>query len=235
MNKEPVPDQQKQVSNVSAIERGISLLMAMAVLGTLIFLVIQPRSMDASTFAIVRFLAATFAGIAGYLFAGTIGLETTIPLNKTQVRSTGAFAAFVLVLFFFGFALPNSTSVSTPTTISSKADTKQDKSDLLGRVWTMEESGWYGTWKRQGNTNKFDATWTQPETGNQFNSEVTVSIYDDNRIMAKREDINFNGEQNGNYCTYSGSLFQETMEISGNVDCKGKYPNRLAWKAKIEK
>jgi regulation of enolase protein 1 (concanavalin A-like superfamily) len=115
MNKEQPPEKQRSSSHVSATERGIALAMAVIVLITLIVLAIQPRSMNAATFAVVRFLAATFAGIAGYLFAGNIGLEANIPFNKTQIRATGAFATFVLVLFFFGFALPGSSNSASDT------------------------------------------------------------------------------------------------------------------------
>ena len=92
--------------NISYAERGIALAFAGAVLVTFIVLVLNPRLMNGGTLAIVRFLAATFAGIAGYLFAGNLGLEAKVPLNKTQIRATGAFAAFVLVLFIFFVGVP---------------------------------------------------------------------------------------------------------------------------------
>ena len=66
--------------------------------------------MDGGTLAIVRFLAATFAGISGYLFSGNLGLEASVPLNRTQIRATGAFAAFVLVLFLFFVGVPSSSA-----------------------------------------------------------------------------------------------------------------------------
>lgn len=70
--------------------------------------------MDSGSLAIIRFLAACFAGIAGYLFSGTLGIETRIPWSRTQIRATGAFAAFVLVLFMFYIGLPELAQDSIP-------------------------------------------------------------------------------------------------------------------------
>ncbi|WP_271254649.1 hypothetical protein [Pseudanabaena sp. Chao 1811] len=55
-----------------------------------------------------RVLAATFAGILGYLFSGNLGLEARLPWNKMKIRATGAFASFVLVLSVFYIGLPPS-------------------------------------------------------------------------------------------------------------------------------
>ena len=54
-------------TNISGVERGIALGFAGAVLVTFLALVLAPRAMNDGTLAIVRFLAATFAGISGYL------------------------------------------------------------------------------------------------------------------------------------------------------------------------
>lgn len=104
--KKSSPDQDS--SKASGVERGIALLFAGAVLATLIFLVINPRFMDEGTLAVARFLAAAFAGISGYLYSGTLGLEAKIPWSKTYIRATGGFAAFVLVLLLFFYGLPAS-------------------------------------------------------------------------------------------------------------------------------
>ncbi|MEA5621149.1 COR domain-containing protein [Cronbergia sp. UHCC 0137] len=104
---------------ISAAERGISLAMALGVLTTFIVLVLNPRSMNGGTLAIVRFLAATFAGISGYSFSGGLGLEAKIPLNKTQIKATGAFAAFVLVFFIFYVGVPPSETAPQPTPTST--------------------------------------------------------------------------------------------------------------------
>ena len=109
MNHNPNPEPNPS-PRVSTAERGVALACAVAVLVTFIVLVLNPRSMDSGTLAIVRFLAATFAGIAGYLFAGIVDLKTIlkIPGSQTQVRATGAFAAFVLVFLIFFYGVPSS-------------------------------------------------------------------------------------------------------------------------------
>jgi hypothetical protein len=123
--EEQTPEGHKLTQHVSATERGIALALAVAVLITFIVLVLNPRAMDGGTLAIVRFLAATFAGIAGYLFTGSIGLEAKIPWNKTQIRATGAFAAFVLVLFLFFTGVPG---------LESKDERNQSESNLNSEI-----------------------------------------------------------------------------------------------------
>ncbi len=108
IGKKETQETHKTSPHISWVERGIALALGIVVLLTLIVLVLNPRSMDGGTLAIVRFLAATFAGISGYLFSGNIGLEARIPLNKTQIRATGAFAAFIIVLFLFFVGVPDS-------------------------------------------------------------------------------------------------------------------------------
>lgn len=92
---------------ISHVERGIALAFAGVVLSVLIILVLNPRFMDDGTLAIVRFLSAIFAGISGYLFSGTLGLEAKLPWNKTLIRATGGFAAFIVVLLLFFYGLPS--------------------------------------------------------------------------------------------------------------------------------
>lgn len=55
----------------------------------------------------------------------------------------------------------------------------------LGNVWTVEESGWHGEWRRRDNTNQFDATWTSGP--NKFTSVITVEINGD-KVKAHRHD-----------------------------------------------
>ncbi|MFM5891194.1 MAG: COR domain-containing protein [Dolichospermum sp.] len=102
---------------ISPAERGIALAMALAVLITLIVLILNPRSMSGNALAIVRFLASAFAGIAGYLVSGDLGLQSSIPFmkTKTQVKATGAFAAFVLVFLLFYMGVPTSEVPPQPT------------------------------------------------------------------------------------------------------------------------
>ncbi|MFM6753754.1 MAG: hypothetical protein ACKPJ4_03095, partial [Dolichospermum sp.] len=102
---------------ISPAERGIALAMALAVLITFIVLILNPRSMSGNALAIVRFLASAFAGIAGYLVSGDLGLQSSIPFmkTKTQVKATGAFAAFVLVFLLFYMGVPTSEVPPQPT------------------------------------------------------------------------------------------------------------------------
>ena len=124
MEEQPKPpEEHRQSPRISPAERGIALAIAVGVLVTLIVLVLNPRSMDGGTLAIVRFLAAISAGIAGYLFAGDLNLKASIPLNKTQVRATGAFAAFVLVLILFFVGVPPSSN--SPGDVNSQTGNQQ--------------------------------------------------------------------------------------------------------------
>lgn len=71
------------------------------------FIPLQAWQLDEIAKQHLRFLAATLAGIAGYLFSGNLRLEAKIPLNKTKVRATRAFAAFALVLILFYVGVPS--------------------------------------------------------------------------------------------------------------------------------
>ncbi|MEA5551372.1 COR domain-containing protein [Anabaena cylindrica UHCC 0172] len=117
MNPQPSETPPKQP--ISSAERGIALAMALGVLTTFIVLVLNPRTMNGNALAILRFLASAFAGISGYLVSGDLGLESSIPFlkTKTQVKATGAFAAFVLVflLFYMGVPPSETTPQQTPT------------------------------------------------------------------------------------------------------------------------
>ena len=75
--------------------------------------------MNDRTLAIVRFLAATFAGISGYFFSGNLGIEAQVPLNKFQIRATGAFATFIITFFFFFVGIPSSSQQYLETQGSS--------------------------------------------------------------------------------------------------------------------
>ena len=127
MNKREPQENQQTPTRISSAERGVGLAFAVAVLVTLLVLVLNPRTMTSGTLAIVRFLAAVFAGISGYLFSGSLGLETKIPLNKTQIRATGAFAAFILVLFLFFVGVP--TSDNPPDILPDSSDASVTPSD----------------------------------------------------------------------------------------------------------
>jgi hypothetical protein len=111
-NQESLPQSQSSNQNpkshISAFERVISLVMAFAIIVTFIVLVLYPRTLDSQTMMIVRFMAASFAGLVGYLFSGTLELSGNIPLTKTQIRATSAFASFIIVFLLFFYGAPNS-------------------------------------------------------------------------------------------------------------------------------
>ena len=113
----PQPQPKPEPQPISSAERGIALAMALAVLIAFIVLILNPRSMNGNALAIVRFLASAFAGIAGYLVSGDLGLQSSIPFmkTKTQVKATGAFAAFVLVFLLFYMGVPPSETTPQPT------------------------------------------------------------------------------------------------------------------------
>lgn len=107
MSKDKSSDKHQPSHKISNSERGIALGFSGAVLVTLIFLVLHPQLIQTEALAIIRFLAAIFAGIAGYLFAGNLEIKAKIPLNNTQIRAAGAFAAFIVVLLIFFYGVPN--------------------------------------------------------------------------------------------------------------------------------
>lgn len=113
----PPPKPKPEPQPISSAERGIALAMALAVLIAFIVLILNPRSMNGNALAIVRFLASAFAGIAGYLVSGDLGLQSSIPFmrTRTQVKATGAFAAFVLVFLLFYMGVPPSETTPQPT------------------------------------------------------------------------------------------------------------------------
>ncbi|UBF23777.1 hypothetical protein K9N68_18625 [Kovacikia minuta CCNUW1] len=135
MSEEQPPGGGDSSPKISPTERGIGLALAVAVLLTFIVLVLNPRSMDGGTMAIVRFLAATFAGIAGYLFSGNLGLEAKIPWSKTQIRATGAFAAFVLVLFLFFVGVPGLDDTDKSKHGTDSSGTEQSRSPISVQYW----------------------------------------------------------------------------------------------------
>jgi hypothetical protein len=87
-------------------DRLVAYVFAAPVLAALIYLVLNPQLVSSGTLAIIRFLAAVFAGISAYSFTGTLGLEAKIPFSKTQLKATGAFAAFIIVLLIFFYGIP---------------------------------------------------------------------------------------------------------------------------------
>ncbi len=107
---------QESNQQISSVERGVALVFAASALATLIVLALNPNLVNDSTLAIIRFLAATFAGISGYLFSGQLDLEAHIPFTKTQVKATGALASFVTVFLLFFYSVPSGNISSIAST-----------------------------------------------------------------------------------------------------------------------
>ncbi|HVT15232.1 MAG TPA: hypothetical protein VHQ90_03490 [Thermoanaerobaculia bacterium] len=85
-------------------------LTALVVIVFIIFLFYPLKETTAATLSIIRFLAALAAGFSAYLFIGSMDLSGELPLNvsKPQIRATGAFAIFTLVLLLFFLGIPSS-------------------------------------------------------------------------------------------------------------------------------
>lgn len=105
-----------QPNQNSTWEKIVAILLASVVLVTFIFYVINPFPTADATLAIIRFLAATFSGLAAFLFVGDLNLEGTIPGldNKVKVRAAGGFATFLLVFFLFFYGIQPSANGNLP-------------------------------------------------------------------------------------------------------------------------
>lgn len=165
----------------------ISLVLALPVLITFIYLVLHPRGMDGGTLAIVRILAAIFAGVAGYYFTGGMGLEASIPfLNKSQVSATGGFAAFILVLLTFFYGIPQSSGADN---VQKDVLNSGDKL-TLGQSLTSPNKCFYLTLQDDGNlvlySKSNDSLWSsntfkQPSSYATMQRDGNFVIYDNNR------------------------------------------------------
>jgi len=95
-------------SNKSSIwEKIVAICLATIVLFAFIFYVFNPPPIADGTLALIRFLAATFSGLAAFLFVGDLNLEGSIPgLNdKMKVRAAGGFATFLIVFLLFYYQI----------------------------------------------------------------------------------------------------------------------------------
>jgi len=105
-----------QPNQNSTWQKIVAILLASVVLVTFIFYLINPFPTADATLAIIRFLAATFSGLAAFLFVGDLNLEGTIPglNNKVKVRAAGGFATFLLVFFLFFYGIQPSANGNLP-------------------------------------------------------------------------------------------------------------------------
>ncbi len=82
-------------------DQKLGLLLAFIVVVSFLYFVGNPPQEGSFTLPLLRFVAALIAGTSAYLFTGSLHLEGTIPLSKIQIKTTGAFAAFMAVFIFF--------------------------------------------------------------------------------------------------------------------------------------
>lgn len=98
-------------SDSSIWERRLaSLLVVIIIAFFLYYLLFPPQQQAEPALAVIRFLASTLAGWAGYLFTGSLQLEGKLPGNGLQIKAGGAFAAFLAVFLLFYTGIPSSSS-----------------------------------------------------------------------------------------------------------------------------
>ncbi|HOW54594.1 MAG TPA: hypothetical protein PLR60_08050 [Syntrophorhabdaceae bacterium] len=98
------------------------------------------------------------------------------------------------------------------------------ETNVLGRVWNEQESGWSGVWTRRGTSNTFDAVWTtrgQP----QERAVLTIGI--------RGNDVNVARRQQRGTCTYRGNLDSDMRTVSGTYGCSWA-PGPIPWRATIQ-
>jgi hypothetical protein len=59
----------------------------------------------------------------------------------------------------------------------------------LGRVWTVNEDGWLGTWTRRGDSREFDAHWRHPD-GREVRDVLRLERRDGDTVVIFREGMN---------------------------------------------
>lgn len=84
--------------------------------------------------------------------------------------------------------------------------------DRLGRRWNEQEGGWNGVWTRRGNSNVFDARWTQP---GQRDVTAVLTIY----LQGNNVRIERRNSSDGNNCDYTGTLSSDGRTASGQFTC----------------
>jgi hypothetical protein len=91
----------------------------------------------------------------------------------------------------------------------------------LGRVWTVSENGWKGTWTRRGGEKIFDAVWIGPG-GEQVKDEIRVESLVGDTIVLRR--VNLNG-------TYTGKIRDGGKRLEGTASW---YPPNASWSADVK-
>ncbi|WP_309088120.1 hypothetical protein [Domibacillus sp.] len=87
-----------------------------------------------------------------------------------------------------------------------------DDRDRLGRRWDEQEGAWRGVWTRRGNSNIFDARWTQPGQ-TPVTAVLTITLQGNNVRIQRRN------SSDGNNCDYRGTLSADGRTASGQFTC----------------
>lgn len=95
-----------------------------------------------------------------------------------------------------------------PPEISDPAVRQQE----LGIEWHVQEGPWRGVWRRRGNSNTFDATWTMPGA-QAITAVLTIHMFG-NFVYVLRQN-----SSDGNTCVYTGTLSGDGRTVSGNFRC----------------
>lgn len=132
-------------------KKSFRLLFASAILIALIIIVLNSDITNSGLLAIIRFLAAIFAGICGYLFSGNLGLTTNEDSDKLKIQATGGFAAFIITLFLFFIGLPSPDEVNQ-NELSRKTVNFIENDFQSIKVIETGEFGWEDM---SGNLNKY--------------------------------------------------------------------------------
>jgi len=98
------------------------------------------------------------------------------------------------------------------------------ETNVLGRVWNEQESGWSGVWTRRGRSNTFDAVWTVPGRSRE-QAILTISI--------RGADVSVSRRQGNGSCTYRGILASDMRTVTGTYGCSWS-PGPISWRATIQ-
>ncbi len=100
--------------NQATWERIAGFVLICIVLVVLVTTLFITPDFNTNTYAVIRFLAATAAGFCAAFFSGRFNLEAKLPITKSQVRATSAFATFLAVFILFYFNLPTEATDQYP-------------------------------------------------------------------------------------------------------------------------
>ena len=116
---------------------------------------------------------------------------------------------------------PGETVTPQASTAPGVAAGKPEAAFDLGRVWTVSESGWKGTWTRRGMERVFDAVWIGPG-GEQVKDEIRVESLVGDTIVLRR--VGLNG-------TYTGKIRDGGRRLEGTASW---FPPNATWSADVK-